>query len=393
MGRSLRVLAVATKSPWPPVGGGNLALHALLAALADLGTEVSLVAPGPIASESRMAGYRLRTVQAVPRHWLAVLPHFAFGLPAAIARFRLPALLRAVDEEITAFAPDVVHVEQLHLAWLIPSVGARLPIVLRQQNVESVLLRRLAGVRRTPLSLVLRREAARVARFEARACRAAGAVAAISEHDARLLRALAPDARVTALPVPFATKPQAASTRLTGDPPLVAIGSFDWAPNRDGMAWFLRAVWPLLHRELPAAVLHLAGPGSASLVPPGRPAIVHHGVVARADEVHDPRAIVLIPLRAGSGVRVRLLEAWSAGSPVVTTAVGGEGLVETDGDGALLAATAEEFAAAAVRLTTDELLRSRLVDRGRERLADHDPRRVAAAAVELYRAVIDAARR
>ncbi len=393
MPSSLRVLAVATKSPWPPVGGGSLALHTLLTALIGAGMKVSLIAPGPAAADDSVAGYRVRVVPAAPRSWRAVAPHLAFGLPATIARFRIPLLARAVEDEVASFAPDVLHVEQLHLAWLLPSLVPVLPVVLRQQNVESLLLRRVARLRRAPLSWLLRREATRVAEFEARACLTAHAVAAISDVDAARLRELSPGASVATLPVPFAATTPAAGTRLAGDPPLVALGSFDWAPNRDGMTWFLQAVWPLLHRLVPGAVLHLAGPGSDALVSPDRPAIVRHGVVARTDELYDPRSIVLVPLRAGSGVRLRIVEAWAAGIPVVTTAIGGEGLVTVDGDGAALAETPHAFALAVAALAADGSLRSRLVARGREHLQDHDPGKVAALARNLYRQAIEAAGR
>ena len=394
MSSPLRVLAVATKSPWPPIGGGSVALHTLLTALAGAGMEVTLVAPGPTARDDSAAGYRVRVVPVAPRTWAAVAPHLACGLPAAVARFRLPLLGRAVEDEVTAFAPDVVHLEQLHLAWLLPALVPVVPVVLRQQNVESLLLRRLARLRRPPFSWLLRREAARLADLECRACRAAHAVAAISDVDAARLRELAPGASVTTLPVPFAAAAPAAGARLAGDPPLVALGSFDWAPNRDGVTWFLRTVWPELRRLLPGAVLHLAGPGSDTLVPRHRPAVVCHGVVPSTDELFDPQGIALVPLRIGSGVRLRILEAWAAGIPVVTTPVGGEGLVAGDGDGAALAETPQAFAAAVTAVAADAALRSRLVARGRERLADHDPAAVAAAARALYlQAMVTAGRR
>jgi len=390
---SLRVLVVATKSPWPPVGGGSVALHALLTALTGAGMGVTLVAPGTVTRDDTAAGYRVRVVPVAPRTWAAVAPHLAFGLPAAVARFRLPLLQRAVEDEVAALAPDVLHLEQLHLAWMLPALVPVVPVVLRQQNVESLLLRRLARLRRAPLSWLLRREAARLADLEKRACRTAHVVAAISAVDAGRLRELAPGASVTSLPVPFAATAPAAGAPLAGDPPLVALGSFDWAPNRDGVSWFLRTVWPGLHRQVPNAVLHLAGPGSDTLVSPHCPAVVCHGVVPSTGELLDPRGIVLVPLRAGSGVRVRILEAWAAEIPVVTTPVGGEGLVAGDGDGAALAETAQSFVAAVAALAADASLRSRLVARGRERLADHDPRRVAAAARDLYLQAIAAAGR
>jgi glycosyltransferase involved in cell wall biosynthesis len=106
--------------------------------------------------------------------------------------------------------------------------------------------------------------------------------------------------------------------------------------------------------------------------------------VPSAAELYDPRCIVLIPLRAGSGVRLRLLEAWAMGVPAVTTPLGGEGLITEDGDGAVLADTADQFIAAALRLAHDHDYRHRLVERGRERLTEHTVERVAAAAHALY---------
>jgi glycosyltransferase involved in cell wall biosynthesis len=262
--------------------------------------------------------------------------------------------------------------------------------VLRQQNVESRVLARLAAVLAPPLRPLLRWQAARLRRAEASGCRAADVVAAISEPDAALLRELAPAARVAVLPAAYARRGRG-SASLAGSPPLLCLGSFDWWPTRDGGRWLLRDVWPRLRRLLPGAVLHLAGPGSGRLARPVPPGVVVHGALPDSRTVLDPGAIALVPLRAGSGVRLRILEAWDAGLPVVTTPVGGEGLVATDGDGAMVAADAAEFAAPAARVAGDGELRQRLAAPGEERLAAHAPQRVAAVARALYTMAVAAA--
>lgn len=381
--RPLRVLAVATKPPWPPVGGGRAVMHHLFAGLASVGAVVRVVALGRNDSTDE-APYTVRHVAGGPRPWAAVAHRALAGLPPTLARFRSARLLAAVADELAAFRPDVIHLEQLHLAWLMPRLPGRLPVVLREQNVESRILERLAALVRRPARAVLRAEARRVAAAEAEACRAAALVAAISAPDAEALRALAPGARVAVVPPAWPAAPGPHGARLDGDPPLVCTGSFDWLPNRDGVRWLLEAVWPRLRAALPGALLHLAGPGSRSLA--GRAAgVVGHGAVDRAP--FDPRAIAVVPVRAGSGVRVRLLEAWSLGVPAVTTPVGGEGLVAADGDGALLADDPASFAAAVTGLAGAAARRAELVARGRQRLAAHEPRRVAADLVDLYRSL------
>jgi glycosyltransferase involved in cell wall biosynthesis len=379
----LRVLLVATRSPYPPRGGGSATLHALLKALPSAGVSVRAVAlraPGPA---TRGAPYPLRAVNAKPRTWLDALAGLASRTPLAVARFRLVALAAALEAEMATFAPDVVHLEQLHLAWLLPRLAGRVPVVLRQQNVESLLLERLGRVLPPPLRWAARYESRRTRRFERWACASATLVAAISEPDAAALRALAPQARVEVLPAAIAFERSQPLT-LRGSPPFLCLGSFDWLPNRDGARWLVRDVWPELQRLVPGGVLHLAGPGSTSVRGPRSDSVERHGPVASAASLYDPAAVALIPLRAGSGVRMRLVEAWAAGVPAVVTAPAAEGLLTTDGDGALVALTPQGFAEAAARLAADIDLRARLTARGRSKLASHEGGPVASRARELY---------
>jgi polysaccharide biosynthesis protein PslH len=384
----LRVLVVATKPPFSSTGGGSVSLHGLLRALPDHRVDVRVVAPGsPAATISR--AYPQRCVATQPKSWVRVLPSLVSGCPLIVARYRLRALARAVEEEITDFAPSVVHLEQLHLAWLIPRIAGSAAVVLRQQNVESLLLARLAELLPAPLRWAARLEGRRTARFEATACAAAGLVAAISRPDAARLRALAPRAQVEVLPAPFMPDASTAPQSLRGSPPFLCLGSFDWFPNRDGARWLIDQVWPRLRRLTPGGVLHIAGPGSTTLGRDGGPFIERYGRVESAASLYDPRGVVLIPLRAGSGVRMRLLEAWATGVPAVISPLAGEGLVAENGDGALVASTAEEFASAAARLAKDTDLRRRIVETGRAKLTDHDCDRVAGRARQLYLQAIE----
>ena len=384
----LRVLVVATKSPWPAAGGGSLAIAALVEALTATGIAVRVVAPA-----ARTVGPTplLRPVAVKPRPWVRAVGRRLLGLPMEISRYRLRPLAAAVDDEIGPFRPDVVHLEQIHLGWLIPRLAGRLPVVLRQQNVESDLLGQLARLAPPVLAAGLRHEARALARFEAEACRRADLVAAISEPDAEAFRRIAPDARVEVLPPVGPTVIGAGRERLAGDPPFLALGSFDWWPNRDGARWLVSAVWPQILAALPGARLHLAGRGS-STVGRGVSGVVHRGFVASPGKLYDPGATILIPVRAASGVRMRLLEAWAAGVPAVSTPVGVAGLIAGDGRGVAVGVDAEEFAALAVRLARDGAMRSALVTAGAAQLAGFAPALVAERAIRLYEAAIRASR-
>jgi glycosyltransferase involved in cell wall biosynthesis len=398
--RRPRVLMIATKRPWPPVGGGNVAVHQMAEAVARAGADVHLLFPappgatGPAASsgqgDPRRPAYALHEVCWAPHPLWRAAHHLVLPPPLSLARYRGDDLRRLLVETARRLAPDIVHLEQLHLSWLAPALGRALgpiPVVLRQQNVESQVLSRLAAFQRPLRRLLLAREARRMARAEARACTEVASVAAISGRDAERLRALAPGADIRAI-LPAFTAPAdlPEPLRLEGGPPLVCLGSFDWLPGRDGGAWLVRQVWPLLRERCPGVVLHLAGPGSETLAreAPDDPRIRVHGVLDSPWRIYDPRALALVPVRAGSGVRLRILESWAAGVPVVTTPVGGEGLVVSDGEGARVAADAAGFATAVAELVAAPGVARRLIATGHRLLGQHEPGRIARQVLDWY---------
>jgi glycosyltransferase involved in cell wall biosynthesis len=382
-----RLLVIATKSPHLPIGGGNVALHGLLTTLQARGIEVRVLTAGSRALPG--APYAVRHVSPA-RRWAGLVGAAREMGPVLFARYRTPALVRALEGELATFHPDVVHIEQIQVGWLLPRLVGRVATVLRQQNVESRILERLAAVSWPPLRWALRREAHSMARAERLGCERASVVGAISRVDADRFRVMAPAARVRVLPPMWTPAPPVRPVALAGEPAFLSVGSFDWRPNRDGVAWLLREVWPIIRATAPGARLHIVGPGSASVGLPVCGGVVRVGSLATAAALYDARAVSLIPVRAGSGVRMRLIETWAQGVPAVTTPIGGEGLLEADGDGAVIATSAPSFADAALRLASDASLRAEIVARGRARLAEHAPERIVGLALEIY---AEAARR
>jgi len=307
----------------------------------------------------------------------------------SLARFHSSHIKSQLLTLAASIAPDLIHLEQLHLAWTGTNLARVAPVVLRQQNVESVILARLARLSRGGKRWLLQREARRMATAEAHACSTLDSVAAISAVDAERLRQLAPRADIHTVPVCFAPTCIAQDRPcLAGDPPLICLGSFDWLPSRDGGLWLTRAIWPQLRRRLPKAVLHLAGPGSDTLVDTSDPWIRSHGVVDDPTTLLDPRGIILVPVRAGSGVRLRILEAWGAGIPVVTTTVGAEGLAETHGDGVAIADSPAAFAQTVEQVSHDAAFRDRLTHRGHTLLQRYHPQVVTAQFLHWYESVL-----
>jgi hypothetical protein len=382
----MRVLWVGTKSPWPPRDGGRLVAWLTLGALRADGHAVTLVTPADAGAVDAHAELRAvcaaELVAAAPRGRVeAGLRAALSGLPATAVRHALPAVEARVARLVESGAFDVVHAEQPHaLAACASALRRGLPVVLRAHNVESDLWR-AAGEGPGLRAWLARREAPRVRRWERAAVLSATRTVALSEEDARALRALGGEgARVTVVPPPFPPALHAGTRVLAGRPAVVVSGSAGWLPNERAAAWFGREVWPAVRAALPEAHAHVFGGAPVTLE-----RATWHPAPEDAADAFAAGTVQAIPLPFASGVRMRILEAWARGLPVVATAAAASGLGAADGRELLLADTPAAFADAIARLHGDATLAEALVSGGRERLhARHRPAGVAASLARVY---------
>lgn len=386
--KSLSILAVATKAPWPAVDGGRFLLLNTLQALAAAGCRLTLVAPvDPARFDLAEVARELSAfctpalVPAAPLPPVTALLRSA-GAPLSIARHTLPAVRREVERRLAAERFEVVHAEQLQaLPQAEPAFARGVPVVLRAQNVESDLWAETARRGKGLRGFLLRREARKLAAWEGNAVRRAAATLALTEEDASRLRELGRgEGRVGVVRAAFPELPPG-TERLAGKPAVTVFGSRGWLPNEESTAWFASEIWPEVRAALPGAVLHLFG------APPGLEAsgVAVHPSPEDSAEVYAPGSILAVPLRIASGVRIKILEAWARGVPVVATPAALAGLEARDGRETLVARDPQEFAAAIGRLHQEAGLAETLVEAGRQaRRERHEPGVVAKGLVEAY---------
>jgi glycosyltransferase involved in cell wall biosynthesis len=249
-----------------------------------------------------------------------------------------------------------------------PAFRRGIPVVLRAQNVESDLWAEAAlrspGLR----GAFLRREAHRLATWEGKAVARAAATLPLTERDAERLRTLSGvNERVRVVCAPFPELP-AGPEPLPGEPPVVVFGSRGWLPNEESVSWFLGEAWPAVRAAAPGAVLHLFGMDFPA------PDIVSHSSPDDSAEVYAPGSILTVPLRFASGVRIKILEAWARGVPVVATPPAVAGLEVEEGREVLIAGDPQQFATAIARLHREPALAASLVEAGRRALRErHEP--------------------
>ena len=294
--------------------------------------------------------------------------------PATLAKYDDGDLRRHAVQWMGRHPGAIVHADHLHMAGYLGMGPAGIKAI-DEHNVEAQIVERMAErYHRQWLKPWLLAQARRMRACEARLAGEADLVLAVSEGDAAMLRGMAPGTEVLVVPngvdLEYFAPPAEGNARVARR--LVFTGSMNWLPNEDGMLWFCEAIWPLLAGDAPAWSLDIVGhqPSAPVQALAGKQVRVTGSVPDVRDYVHAGE-VFIVPLRIGGGSRLKILEAFSMGIPVVSTAVGCEGLGAVDGRHLLIADTPEAFVAAIRRVAEDKGLAVELAAQAQRHVRDH----------------------
>jgi polysaccharide biosynthesis protein PslH len=344
----MRVLALISDRPYPPITGTRVRNFYVWPALQRLGVELKVLGTDfdrrtkTAASFPGVDAEFFRCPRApLPTRALRVLARSYHETP------RSAELARRVDEVAASWRPDVIHAEELRMGYYLPGVRSR-PVKAKQSvtfhNVESDLFATIGSPAvRYGRPLVKRLHVGSLRRYEARVVARTDVRFAYSEFDRVRYAQLFPG-------VPWSVTRNGTNALGTDpapqptEPKLLLVASWSYAPNRAGLMWFLESIAPAL---TPAATITVAGSGADEAL---RQKLAESGVrfidtPIDLKPLYDEHAVVVVPLIEGSGTRGKILEALGHERLVVTTPKGAEGLDLRDGEGVVIADTAEALAA------------------------------------------------
>lgn len=368
----MRVLMIADYLPYPLVGGDRIRIYNLLVRVAAR-HEVCLAAfletPEDAAGVEHMQHFCARVETATLQrrspaaHLPGLLRYTLQGKPPELKFLHSPELAGKIARMAAAHDFDVVQVESrmgLYLEALPP--GARAARILMFQNFAAQQYGRAAQVEeRWDRSLRLRLNAAAMRRWEPRYAERCGVSTTVSEADRRLLLQAKPRLRVEVIPNGVDVHKYELLPPEADSSDLLFIGNMGYPPCADAAIYFCREVFPLIRQAHGTAQVWLVGRDPPPAVQALACDAVH--VTGRVDDVlpyYRRSAVCVVPLRAGGGTRLKILEAMALGRPVVSTSVGCEGLDVADGEHLLVADRPENFARQTVRLLNDCALCARL---------------------------------
>jgi glycosyltransferase involved in cell wall biosynthesis len=373
----MRVLFIASRIPIPAKDGGALATLQTLKLYHKAGFKVDVISFNTSKHyvEEEVVRQELPFINNLETVFLntrlsiiGLLFNLFFSKKSYnLSRFHSHAFNLAIQKTLNTNDYERIHIEGLFATtflYELKNIAVSQNIFLRTHNIEHEIWKKTATTHPNLLKRIyLSVMAERLRKEEMEICGRIKNFLHISPLDKYFFQKHFPQAQHTYIPYAVKVKPKSELRYLTENS-VGFIGSMEWIPNKEGLKWFLSNVWPLVLKTNAKAHIHIAGKNlkAEDFIQFQNLSGLHIcGEVEDAEEFVKSKSVFIVPLFAGSGVRIKTLEAMSMGVPVVSTSIGLHGIHAEHNRQVLIADKAQDFANSILALLDSETLRNQII--------------------------------
>jgi polysaccharide biosynthesis protein PslH len=373
----MKILFITPKIPYPPIDGHKKSMWGVIKYLSLLGNEIHIVAyrqnENPDSNISEIEKYaklfvlNVQTGNSIP----GALKNIFSPIPYNLSKYNRKELRDFLSGYFQKNNVDIIHVVNSHMGFVVDYIRqySSAPVVLRQENLEMMIMKRYCQAQNNFLLKIYSFiQYKKFIKYEPALCAKFDRCIMMSREDDNELRKLNPNVNTAVIPLGIEKDLLKMSSGQIEKYSLVHIGSLNWYPNFEGFDWFVQEIFPLVLEKYPDAKLYLYGsnlPKNYSLPQNVRDNIIIKGFVENIWEELKDKSLAVIPLRIGSGIRVKILEMFAAGKNIITTSLGKEGIELEDGREILVADSPEKFAEKIINFFCDKYDSVKMAEAGR----------------------------
>lgn len=360
----MKVLLIAHKNPYPPKDGGSMGIATMIDGLLlnRIHLDVLLMNPSKVFQPflPDLVPKQIRRIKAVPvntdLHPIKALKNLIFQKEDYFtSRFYDKNFEQELIHWLKSDRYDIIQLESIFSAVYLPVIKkySDAKIVLSAHNIEHQIWQRIISHEKNlSKKYYLIIQSKRLKKFEESIFKAVDGITAVTEQDKQHILSVASDKPVVVTPNGMDMKKFAVTPIEQQDiHTIFFLGSLDWIPNQQGVVWFLDNVWPKVLESKSRLQLVIAGKKIPEWMKNRKDKNTRfYSDVPDTKELYHQYAVMIVPLLAGSGIRVKIIEGMAYGKCIVSTSVGAEGVPYTHGRNIIIADTPEDFVQAIIRL-------------------------------------------
>ena len=279
------------------------------------------------------------------------------AVPYQLSRFINDSFKLTLIDCLYNYKYDYIILETIYLTPYIAVIKkySKAKIILRTHNLEYEIWDRLYEGSKMGLQKFLYKVLSyQIYLYESKHLREIDFLIAISQREFYQFNQFYPEIKGMVMPITWNSKlMEVTIENQNKDISLYFMGSLDWKPNQEGLLWFLNHIWPMVHSNFPDLTFHVAGRNMPDDIKQIKiPGVVMVGEVEDAAQFVKQHDICIVPLLSGSGMRAKIIEAMAIGKVVITTTIGLEGIVATNGYDVFIADTPNQFIEQILNLIT-----------------------------------------
>jgi len=353
----MRILQVTNKVPYPVIDGGAIACMNLARGFSLLGHKVTILAMNTIKhhitlaeipeSVKELAKFKLVNVPAGISPVSALLNLIFSKKPYNATRFISKTFASELQRVLLENDYDLIQLEGLYVCPYISLIRkySKAKIVYRAHNIEHEIWSRTAVMAHGLEKWYLNNLSKRIKAFEVQTLNKYDLLVPITGRDGAILNKLGNKKPLHISQTGIDSSVLIPNSKNLKHPTLFHIGSLEWSPNQEGLIWFFDNCWDAIHEKYPDLYFFIAGRNAPAWFQKmmNLPNVIFKGEVDDAYEFMNSKSIMVVPLFSGSGMRIKIIEGMALGKPIVTTAVGTEGISTTSDVNIVIAEDADGF--------------------------------------------------
>jgi len=401
----MKILQLTNKVPYPPSDGGVIAVLSLAVGFADLGHDVTVLSMSTLKHNF--------DVKDIPKEFSSQISFISVNVPAKISPIGLLQnyLFSSKPYTATRFISvdyslklikllsdnryDIIQLEGLYLAPYIDLIKrhSNAPIVMRAHNVEHEIWERVKENTSNKLKKIyLKNLNRKLRKFELSFLDSYDLLLPITQRDGFKFKDLGFENEIYTLPTGIDADRYTYDSKQTNYPSLFHLGSLDWEPNLEGLRWFLTEIWPEILKKEPTIKFYVAGRNASTEVIKYLQSfenVIFDGEVEDANLYINSKAIMIVPLLSGSGMRIKILEGLALAKAIVSTEIGVEGISAKDGEEIMIATQNNEFVNKVVDLLQNPSLYKKISENARAYIVrEFDNKIIVKGLIEKYQKLL-----